>query len=72
MNLVSAKTNVNLRVSKIKVDTKSEVRLKSLGIIIGSSIIVLCITGAGVVLALGQNVIALSKGIACKIMVEYD
>ena len=68
--LASFKVSAQVLVKKIKSDSKTQVRLLSLGIGIGSRLEILRNRGGDMVLAKNNNRISLGRSIATKILVS--
>ena len=69
MPIAVAPTNVCVRVTKILADDKTKKHLESLGITLGSPIVVLAASGGGVICKVKDGRLALDKDMAMKIFV---
>ena len=69
MPIALAPTNQDMKVVKILADDKTKKHLESLGILVGSSLIVISSVNGGVVVAVKDGRLALDRSIASKILV---
>jgi len=69
MPIALAPTNTEIKVVKILADEKTKKHLESLGILIGSSLVVISSVNGGVVIAVKDGRLALDRSIASKILV---
>ena len=69
MPIALAPTNVEVKVVKVLVDEKTKKHLCSLGILVGSSLVVVSSVNGGVVVAVKEGRLALDRSIASKILV---
>ena len=69
MPIALAPTNVEVKVVKVLVDEKTKKHLESLGILVGSSLIVVSSVNGGVVVAVKEGRLALDRSVASKILV---
>lgn len=69
MPIALAPTNVEMRVVKILADEKTKKHLASLGILVGSSLVVISSVNGGVVIAIKDGRLALDRSVASKILV---
>lgn len=69
MPIALAPTNVEMRVVKILADEKTKKHLASLGILVGSSLVVISSVNGGVVVAIKDGRLALDRSVASKILV---
>ena len=69
MPIALAPTNVEMRVVKILADEKTKKHLASLGILVGSSLVVISSVNGGVVVAIKDGRLAIDRSVASKILV---
>ena len=69
MPIALAPTNTEVKVVRILADDKIKKHLESLGILVGSSLVVVSSVNGGVVVAVKEGRLALDRSIASKILV---
>lgn len=69
MPIALAPTNVEIKVVRVLADEKTKKHLESLGILVGSSLVVISSVNGGVVVAVKDGRLALDRSIASKILV---
>lgn len=69
MPIALAPTNVEIKVVRVLADEKTKKHLESLGILVGSSLVVISSVNGGVVVAVKEGRLALDRSIASKILV---
>ena len=69
MPIALAPTNIEMKVVKILADKKTKKHLESLGILIGSSLVIISSVNGGVVVGVKEGRLALDRSVASKILV---
>ena len=69
MPIALAPTNTEVKVVRVLADDKIKKHLESLGILVGSSLVVVSSVNGGVVVAVKEGRLALDRSIASKILV---
>ena len=69
MPIALAPTNTEIKVVRVLTDEKIKKHLESLGILVGSSLVVISSVNGGVVVAVKDGRLALDRSIASKILV---
>ena len=69
MPIALAPTNTEIKVVRVLADEKIKKHLESLGILVGSSLVVISSVNGGVVVAVKDGRLALDRSIASKILV---
>ena len=69
MPIALAPTNKEMKVVKILAEEKTKKHLESLGILVGSSLVVVSSVNGGVVAAVKDGRLALDRSVASKILV---
>jgi len=69
MPIALAPTNAEMKVVKILADEKTKKHLESLGILVGSTLVVISSVNGGVVVAIKEGRLALDRSVASKILV---
>ena len=69
MPIALAPTNSEMKVVKILADEKTKKHLESLGILVGSTLVVISSVNGGVVVAIKEGRLALDRSVASKILV---
>ena len=69
MPIALAPVNTEMKVVKILADEKTKKHLESLGILVGSTLVVISSVNGGVVVAIKEGRLALDRSVASKILV---